>query len=135
MSLASRRRMMLKGGAKAAEPEIDWSLSVLIKDDTIPFPYTEYKYALKWQDKIISSENPLYMYKITQRDYYLVAKQPYNVRGKSMLELTVDTSDLGDGTYMIGKYGNDFSQYGGCNYPVLEVRYNDDRTKLYVIRG
>jgi hypothetical protein len=134
MSLASRRRMMLKGGAKAEEPVIDWSLSVLPHNEKIPFPYTEYKYALKLQETIISSDNPIYIYKSTWRDYYIVIKQPYNAQGKGMMELTVDTSDLGDGTYLIAKYRNDIYQFTGCNYPVLEVRYNEDRTKLFVVR-
>lgn len=38
MSLASRRRMMLKGGAKAAEPEIDWSMSVVPQDPDFSIP-------------------------------------------------------------------------------------------------
>lgn len=133
MSLASRRRTMLKS-AKAEEPEIDWSMSVLKKNDTIPFPYNEYKYALSWKGTILSSDNPIYIYKATWRDFYIVIKQPCNNQGKTLVELTVDTSDLGDGTYMIAKYANDYSQFGGCNYPVLEVRYNDDHTGLIVVR-
>lgn len=134
MSLESRRRMMLKGGTKEEEPEIDWSMSVLKKNDTIPFPYSEYKYALSWHGTIISSDNPIYIYKATWRDFFFVMKEPYNSQGKGMIELTVDTSDLGDGIYFIAKYNADYSTINGCNYPVLEVRYSDDKTKLYVVR-
>ena len=132
MSLASRRKMMLKSGTK--EPVIDWSMSVLKKNDAIPFPYSEYKYALSWHEKIISSDNPIYIYKTTWRDYSIVMKKPYNSQDKGMIELTVDTSDLGDGIYFIAKYSADHNTINGCNYPVLEVRYSDDRTKLYVVR-
>lgn len=127
------RRRLLRSG-KAAEPEIDWSLSVLERDTTIPFPYSEYKYALVWKNNIISSDSPFYMYKASKSSYYIVSKQPYNLHGKTMIDLTVDTSDLGDGIYLIARYSDYATVFGGCNYPVLEVRYNDDNTKLYVVR-
>lgn len=136
MSLASRRRMMLKGVTKEEEPEIDWSMSVLKKDDTIPFPYTEYKYGFLWlQDKKVkSSDHPIYIFKQTRRDYKVVAAQPYKIGIKGFSPVTVDTSDLGDGKYYMWDKTSDFGNFGGCNYPVLEVRYSDDGTKLIVVR-
>lgn len=134
MSLASRRRMMLKGGTKEEEPVIDWSMSALKKSDTIPFPYSECKYAVSLRDRTISSDNPIYAYKKTWKDYLFIMKEPYITHGKTMTELTVDTSDLGDGTYFIARFSDEYGNIYGCNYPVLEVRYSDDGTKLIVVR-
>lgn len=136
MSLASRRRMMLKGGTKEAEPEVDWSMSVLKKDDTIPFPYSERPYAFHWRqgNVIKSSDHPFYILKTTWRDYKLFTTDPKAIGIKNFNVVSVDTSDLGDGEYYCWTTTSDFGNFGGCNYPVLEVRYSDDRTKLYVVR-
>lgn len=134
MSLASRRRMMLKN-AKAEEPVLNWSKSVLKKDDAIPFPYSERPYAFYWiQGKTIaSSDHPFYILKITHRDYKLITTEPRILTKPSSI-VNADTSDLGDGEYYCWTYHTDYGNFGGCNYPVYEVRYNDDHTKLYVVR-
>lgn len=137
MSLASRRRLMIKN-TKAEEPVIDWSLSVLPHDTNIPFPYNERPYAFNFRQGNLmrSSNDPFYILKTTRRDYKLITTEPnyIGIKSFSAIPAEVDTSDLGFGEWYWWDKTTDFSNFGGCNYPVYEVRYNDDHTKLIVVR-
>lgn len=136
MSLINRRKLLLhntqSGGSD--EPEM---ISVLIVDtNTIPFPYSEDKpYAFLLQNSIKSSNHPFYILKASYRDYKLFTTDEKVLGGSWAVDhITEDTSELGDGIYLKDKWTKDFSSFGVCNYPVQEVRYSDDGTKLYIVR-
>ena len=133
MSLKSRRKLLLHiKHCGLDEPEM---ISVLpIDTNAIPFPYSSQPYAFSLQNKIKSSDYPFYIYKRTERDYALVSTDVSVIGSWAAEPITADTSELGDVTYYMDKWSSDRGNFGVCNYPIQEVRYSDDGTKLFIVR-
>lgn len=125
------------------EPDVSDMISVLtVNTDVLPFPYdSEYSYALQMMNgNVCKSKVPMYIIKTSNRDYVLVYRDDVTNHAFSPtwanieLSSSCDTSELGNGVWYKKRYSNEKTSWGVCNYPVQEVRYNEDYTKLYVVR-
>lgn len=151
MSLASRRRMMLKS-AKATEPEIDWSMSVIPQDPnfSIPegweleerfgveqYPYVLYELFYSSVEMVFYSKYPFYVTKKSGDNRYYALF----VSNQAISYATIGVNNKGthqyspsDGvTYIIDGlgYAKDSHLKGTreirTNYPVIEVDSNGNK--------
>ena len=132
MSLASRRRMMLKGGTKEEEPVIDWSMSVIPQDPNFSIPE-----GWELQERFDAEQYPYFLYErfYSNIESIFYSKYPFYVVDPSghsrYYALYVSNAEEPKATIHVNNGGtNQYFPSRGVTYTIDGFGYaKDDREK------